>query len=274
MLLHRVAGIAVAFVVLTALFWVLQRIWPSIRGQRTIRAGFVTDCLYWVWTGIATRGMSAVAVALTLLPLALLYGTDLHGLLQGHGFLARQKLWLQAVAIFTAGDFLGYWQHRLFHRRPLWRFHAIHHSSRDLDWLSSVRVHPVNDVLSRMIVAVPLVAVGFNTTIVALYAPFATFYAILLHANLNWDYGPLRFVIASPAFHRWHHTGQAEGLDKNFAGMFPVWDLLFGTFYMPRGRQAEFFGVDEPIPDGFLSQMLHPFRRGGTSISRAPVPSS
>jgi sterol desaturase/sphingolipid hydroxylase (fatty acid hydroxylase superfamily) len=260
-MMHRLAGLAISFAILSALFWILQRLWPSIRGQRVFRQGFATDCLYWIWTAIATRAMTFAAVVVALVPLALLYGTNLRALAHGHGVLAAQPLWLQAVEIFVIGDFLGYWQHRLFHRTSLWRFHAIHHSSRELDWLSSVRLHPVNAVLARLAEAVPLVALGFNTTAVAFYAPFATFYAIFVHANLDWDYGWLRYLVVSPAFHRWHHTSAEEGLDKNFAGAFPVWDLLFGTFYMPKGRQSEIFGVKDSVPDGFWGQMLYPFRR-------------
>ena len=65
----------------------------------------------------------------------------------------------------------------------------------------------------------------------------------LLHANVNWSYGPLRYVVPSPMFHRWHHPTEAEGLETNFAGLFPVIDLAFGTFFMPAGRQPQRFGI-------------------------------
>jgi sterol desaturase/sphingolipid hydroxylase (fatty acid hydroxylase superfamily) len=137
----------------------------------------------------------------------------------------------------------------------------VHHSSQDLDWLSSVRVHPVNDMIARILQAVPIVALGFNVAAVAAFAAVVPIYAITLHANLNWTYGPFRYVIASPAFHRWHHTSADEGRDKNFAGFFPIWDLLFGTFYMPKGEQPRVFGVDDAIPRGLLGQLIYPFRR-------------
>lgn len=257
----QLIGLAVAFVALSLVFFVAQKIWPSVRRQKTFRSGFFTDCIYWLWTPIVTRSITPIAVAIALLPIAALDRMNLKTMLHGHGALATQPLWQQAIEIFVAGDFLGYWQHRLFHGRMLWRFHAIHHSSTELDWLSSVRLHPVNDALSRLVVAVPLVAAGFNTGAVALYAPFATLYAITLHANLSWDYGPVRYAIASPAFHRWHHTSAEEGLDRNFSGGLPLWDLLFGTFYMPRGRQPVSFGIPDPMPTGFLGQMLAPFSR-------------
>jgi len=270
MLSHRLAGLFIAFAVLSLLFGVLQRLSPSIRGQKTFRAGFLTDCIYWLWTPIVTRGITPLVVALALLPLAAYYGTDLRSLLKGHGALAAQPLWLQGLAIFVIGDFLGYWQHRLFHTSRLWPFHAVHHSSNELDWLSSVRLHPVNDVISRLIVALPLVAAGFNVGVVALYAPFTTFYAILIHANLDWDYGPFRYVIASPMFHRWHHTRAEE--NRNFSGGLPLWDLLFGTFHMPRGEKPAAFGIDEPMPQGFVGQMLAPFARKDRDQDQEAVP--
>jgi sterol desaturase/sphingolipid hydroxylase (fatty acid hydroxylase superfamily) len=72
-------------------------------------------------------------------------------------------------------------------------------------------------------------------------------------------------LIASPAFHRWHHTSAEEGRDRNFAGFFPLWDLLFGTFYMPKGAQPEVFGVDDPVPSGLLGQLVYPFRRASSA---------
>jgi len=258
-MVKRFVALLVAFAALFIIFWTLRVLWPGAPQQRTFRRGFVTDCLYWFWTPLVTRAVTPVAVAIALLPFAMLFGMSLKELIGGHGSLAKQPLLVQGMEVFVLGDFLGYWQHRMFHRRALWRFHAIHHSSTELDWLSSVRLHPVNDALSRLMVALPLVFAGFNTSVVAFYAPFTTFYAILVHANVSWDYGPLRFVFASPSFHRWHHTSADEGQDKNFAGALPFWDLLFGTFYMPR-RQPIVFGTKERIRENLLAHLIFPFR--------------
>lgn len=261
-------SIAIGFVVLSAVFFVLQKIWPSVPGQKTFRRGFVTDLFYWAFTPLVTRAITPIAVGVALIPIAVANGVelkDLKTLAEGRGALAEQALWLQAIQIFVIGDFIGYWQHRWFHGGWRWPFHTIHHSSEDLDWLSSVRLHPVNDMLARMIQAVPIVALGYNVGAVALYTVFTTIYAIALHANLNWTFGPLRYVVASPAFHRWHHTSAEEGQDKNFAGFFPLWDLLFGTFYMPKGRQPEVFGVSDPVPKGLIGQLIYPFRRARAS---------
>lgn len=257
-------GLAIGFAIFSAAFFVLQKIWPSIPGQRTFRKGFLTDVVYWVFTPVVTRVVTPIAVGIALIPVAVAHGVPLQELAKGRGVLAAQPLWQQAIQIFVIGDFLGYWQHRWFHGGWRWPFHAVHHSSTELDWLSSVRLHPVNDMLSRIIQAVPIVALGYNVGAVALYTTAATIYAVTLHANLNWTYGPFRYVIASPAFHRWHHTSEAEGRDTNFAGFFPLWDLMFGTFYMPRGRQPEDFGVSDPVPTGLPGQLVYPFRRRET----------
>jgi sterol desaturase/sphingolipid hydroxylase (fatty acid hydroxylase superfamily) len=159
--------------------------------------------------------------------------------------------------------------HRMFHGRRLWRFHAIHHSSEDLDWLSSVRVHPVNDLISRLIPSVVVIMLGFSPLALAGALPFFALYAILLHANVDWDFGPARKLVASPRFHRWHHTGEAEGRDKNFAGLLPLWDILFGTFHMPP-RAPERLGVADPVPRGLIGQLIWPFRKARRSDAASP----
>jgi sterol desaturase/sphingolipid hydroxylase (fatty acid hydroxylase superfamily) len=78
--------------------------------------------------------------------------------------------------------------------------------------------------------------------------------------------------LASPVFHRWHHTSEAEGLDKNFASTFPILDVIFGTYYMPRGRLPEQFGNGEAdYPDDFWGQLVHPFR-WRPKPAQAPAP--
>src|SRR5215469_4523965 len=106
--------LGVAFAVLSFVFFVAQRIWPSVRGQKTFRRGFATDCIYWLWTPIVTRAITPVAVGIALIPIAALYGMNLKTIVHGHGALAAQPLWSQGLEIFVVGDFLGYWQHRLF----------------------------------------------------------------------------------------------------------------------------------------------------------------
>jgi len=261
-------SIVVGLVVGGLAFGSLEALRPAQPAQPRWRKDSPTDLGYWFFTPLVTRAITRASLVVAVVLLALAAGVPLdkehvrvYAAGTGRG-LSRQPAWLQVVEVLVLGDLIGYWSHRLFHRPRLWPFHAVHHSSTQVDWLSSVRLHPVNDVLTRVLQAVPLVLLGFAPGILAAYVPFLSLYAIFLHANVPWTLGPLRYALASPAFHRWHHTTQEEGLDKNFAGLFPVFDLTFGTFYMPPGRQPAAFGITgAPVPSGLLAQLAYPFRK-------------
>jgi sterol desaturase/sphingolipid hydroxylase (fatty acid hydroxylase superfamily) len=259
----QVVGIFIALAGLSAVFYVLERVFPSLPDQRFWRRDSSLDVLYWFCTPLATRAMSkALAGAGVVVALGVLGRHVGPEGLRGFGPISRQPMCLIVLEMLLLGDVIGYWTHRAFHHSRLWNFHAVHHSSRQLDWLSAVRVHPVNDVLSKLALAVPLACLGFPVNALAGYVPFLTFYAILLHANVSWSFGPLRYVIASPLFHRWHHTIEDQGHDKNFAPLFPFVDLLFGTFYMPRLHRPERFGTTRTVvPETFIGQLMFPFRK-------------
>jgi sterol desaturase/sphingolipid hydroxylase (fatty acid hydroxylase superfamily) len=251
------AGIAVALLVLALFFGIIERIAPAIRGLSIWRWHRRIDFLYWFFTPIVTRTASTIAVAVTAFAVVAMTGRA--GLL--HGAVARQPRLVQLLELLLLADLVGYWSHRAFHKRPLWHIHAIHHSSTDLDWLAASRVHPLNEILTRSVQVIPFLLLGFRGDVVAGLVPLLTLYAIFLHANVTWDFGPFRYLLASPAFHRWHHTSEEAGLDHNFAGMFPWLDLLFGTLYLPKGKQPATFGIaGDVVPATFLGQLLYPLR--------------
>lgn len=260
---HTLVGLAVSFAILFAVFRLVDLTRPRGSRMPLFRRGFYTDVAYWLFTPYVTKAITALCVALVAAPIALMaFGeADFERLRGGFGPLSQLPLWLQALAILLIADFIGYWMHRAFHGRRLWRFHAVHHSSVDLDWLSAVRLHPVNDVIMRIAGTLPVLALGFAPAAVAGVVPLLTLMAIVVHANVDWDWGPLRGVVASPRFHRWHHTDEAHARDKNFAGLLPIWDMLFGTYYMPRGTTPESFGTATPVPEGLLGQLWFPFGR-------------
>ncbi|MBY0408511.1 MAG: sterol desaturase family protein, partial [Rickettsiales bacterium] len=152
--------------------------------------------------------------------------------------------------------------HRTFHTSALWPFHAVHHSPTQVDWHSTYRFHPVNVWLTFTLVDTSMMFVGFSMEAVTLMGVFNQLYSAMVHANLNWTFGPFRHVFASPVFHRWHHTTQAQGLNKNFAPTFPLLDIIFGTFHMPEGELPKEYGITGgTVPESFLGQMLYPFRQ-------------
>lgn len=270
-MLKQTIGMVVGFFLLSAVFWVIQKISPNIRGQKWMRRGFWADVAYYIFTPLVTKVITRSLIIIPALLLVVIMGVSVQELqdkqYKGFGPLSLQPLWLQGIEIFILGDFISYWMHRFFHTGRWWKFHAVHHSSQELDWLSSVRVHPVNDAATKLAQVFPLLFLGFNPFILAAYTPIITFYAIFLHANVNWDFGPLRSVIASPVFHRWHHTKEDEALDKNFAGFFPVFDMMFGTYYMPKGKYPTEFGIFEEMPDNIVGQLAFPFKDNAESTA-------
>jgi sterol desaturase/sphingolipid hydroxylase (fatty acid hydroxylase superfamily) len=265
-------GVLITLIALSVIFFVVERIAGRGRNreQPVFRRGWFTDVVYWFATIFLTKPFTRLLIILPLSVLILSQATSIEalklGAYAGYGPLSRQPVWLQAIQIYVLVDLCGYWTHRLFHSGNWWPFHAVHHSSEDLDWLGSLRVHPVNDLVNKLAQASPVLLMGYNPTVTLSTAPVLTFYAIFIHANVNWDFGPLRCVIATPVFHRWHHSRDREAWDKNFAGLLPFWDILFGTYYMPKDRYPENFGSCEPMPKGYLGQLVEPFawilRRG------------
>jgi sterol desaturase/sphingolipid hydroxylase (fatty acid hydroxylase superfamily) len=240
-------GLAVALAAASIVFGLIERRWCWRQGRRT-------DLLWWFITPFFSRASAFAAVVVVGVAAAVVRRPV------GATWFRIQPAALQAVEVLVATDLMGYWIHRAFHRRPLWRIHAVHHSSEVLDWLSASRVHPLNELVTRVVQLLPLYLAGFDPRVVGAAVPLLTLHAIFIHAAVSWDFGPLRYAISSPRFHRWHHTSEAEGLDRNFAGLFPWIDLLFGTFYMPRDRQPRAFGVAGGLPAGFAGQLLYPFR--------------
>jgi len=270
----QVVGILMALAGVGALLYATERLLPAVRGQPLWRRDSRVDLLYWLVTPLVIRAVSKIlAFGVTVVALSALDRQTGARISDGFGPVVQQPQWLMLLELLVLGDLIGYWVHRWFHSRRLWRFHAVHHSSRRLDWLSALRVHPVNDLVTKLVQTAALAGLGFPLKALAGYVLFLTFYSALLHANLNWSFGPLRYVIASPLFHRWHHTTEEQGFDKNYALVFPVLDLAFGTFYLPRGVQPTRFGTSSTrIPDTFIGQLAFPFRRAEHSLGNPESP--
>jgi len=264
--------VIVGFAVLLVVFRGLDRLRPPERRTPLLRRGLATDLAYWLTSPFVNHYVVGLVVLVVVAAFAqLAYGQiQKEQIMAGFGPLSRLPPLVQALAMLVLADFVGYWMHRLVHGRRLWPFHAVHHSSETLDWLSSVRGHPVNELVSRIATTLPLLALGFAPSAALWVAPVFALFGVLLHANLDWDFGRLRSVIASPVFHRWHHATDPEARNKNFAGLFPVWDILFGTYYMPRNRLPGSFGTDSPVSKGIIGQLAFPFRR--LPRSEAPRP--
>jgi len=243
--------------ILAMVFVPLEQLFARRLDQGLLRPEWRTDVAHFAVSHL----MIQVIVLLTLTPAALFFRWALHPALHEH--VAAQPKLLQFVEIVAVADLTQYGVHRLFHRVPfLWRFHQIHHSSRDLDWLASSRLHLVDIVVTRALSFVPIYVLGFGAGPIYAYVIFVSFQTIWIHANMRFRFGVLRWVLATPEFHHWHHGAEAEAVDKNFAVHLPVIDYLFGTFHLPRNRWPERYGIaGNPVPDGYLAQLTYPLRQ-------------
>ncbi len=178
----------------------------------------------------------------------------------GLRFITGLPLPLQAVVYVVVGDFLAYWVHRAFHGHLLWPIHAIHHSATDVDWTTSNRFHPLNTLMGSMVITISLLYMGISPKVVIVMAYPDAIYAYFVHSNLNFTLGPCKYLLASPVFHRWHHTLPHQGGNKNFGATFALWDYLFGTFYMPEAMLPQRYGLEaSAFPTSFVGQLVHPF---------------
>lgn len=264
-----IARTAIGFVILCGLFWAIESIWPEDRSQPKWRRGSLTDTAYFFILIPIAKFLSTVAIIIAFV-LTVRFIPKL-----GVAQLGSQPQWLQVLEVILLGDIFGYWIHRAFHRVPaLWPYHAVHHSSEQIDWLASVRVHPVNSVVTKLGSTVPFFFLGFSKLTLGAYIGFLAIYPLVLHANVAWSYGPFRTLIASPAYHRWHHTAEREGLNKNLSGLFPFIDVLFGTYYFPRRASSVYGLYRERMSTNIFTQLAYPFRRRKHPASRhtTPVP--
>ena len=165
------------------------------------------------------------------------------------------------------GDFAYYWAHRAQHALPaLWRLHAIHHSPTKLDWLVNTRAHPLDLSLSQIaafammyIVGVAKLDGGGADPVASIVVVITTAQAFFVHANTRLRLGWLEKVLVTPAFHHWHHANDGPATDnKNFGGIFPFWDRLFGTLHLPPDALPQRYGISAHIPAALWRQLLLP----------------
>lgn len=226
------------------------------------------DWAYWLvtplFTGLLTRVTTLGIAAGVALAAGLPFhdANDLMDVFHARSPVAGWPLALQALVALVMVDFLSYWSHRVRHQRWFWPLHAVHHSAEKLDWLAAARMHPLDDLADNVVVFLPVLLLGFDPRIFVSLGPALILHTLFLHASVRLSLGPLRFVIATPDFHRWHHAVEIEARDANYGGVLAIWDVMFGTFRMPRERATR-FGVDEAskMPEQLGPQLVVPIVR-------------
>jgi len=163
------------------------------------------------------------------------------------------------LLVILAADFVEFVSRRAYHEVPfLWRIHAIHHSPKAMDWLSGSRLHFLKPLVTHSVVLAPIFLLGFPQETIFAYLIFISVQSVLIHSNIRMDVGWLRCLIVATPFHHWHHTADAEALGKNYTARPPLFDMLFGTFFLPAGRWPRHYGTVKPVPKNMLGQFLYP----------------
>ncbi len=254
---------------LMAVFVPLERLF-SVHPQKIFRRSFPTDLGYYFLNSLLPN-------ALLIVPTAFLaWGVHSVVPLGVHSLIAGMPLWMRLAAALAVGEFGFYWGHRWAHEIPLlWRFHAIHHSAEEIDWLVNSRAHPFDIVFVRLCGFVPMYALGLAQpmrgqkldTVPLLIMLLGTMWGFFVHANLRWRFGWLALLVSTPAFHHWHHTND-EHVNKNYASMLPFMDKLFGTWYLPKKQWPLQYGIDAPLAPGLAAQLLQPLSNASDTQDR------
>lgn len=252
-ILEWIVPTAASFLLLAVVFGPLERLFPARPGQRVLRPELVIDACFFIGQYLAFTALATMLLGLVhrgvgaILPAGELRATvrALHPAVQG-------------VIALVLGDLAVYWFHRACHKvEILWRFHAVHHSAEQLDWLAAHREHPFDGMVTQLAINLPGILLGVSFEALGALVVLRGMWAIFIHSNVSLPIGPLRYVLGEPALHHWHHARVRE-TEHNFANLAPYLDLLFGTYHRPEKEDYD-LGLVDPWPRGYLTQLVRPF---------------
>jgi sterol desaturase/sphingolipid hydroxylase (fatty acid hydroxylase superfamily) len=246
--MHVILALALIFL----LFIFLEKRFP-LHKKKTFRPGWLTDLTHY----FVNQYLVEVGVFLLAIPLYLFLGWAIDNPLSKA--IATQSAPIQFLEAILVAELAFYWIHRAAHTVPyLWQFHAIHHSSEQLDFLSAVRFHPVDMALARVGVGLPLVLLGFSAETFGGYLLWSTLNSVFVHANIRWRIPIwMWWLVVPPRYHHWHHS--KDVINKNFGH--PILDLVFGSFYYPRSLKPMSYGINEIVPRKYWHQLIFPWQK-------------
>ncbi len=276
-IVQQVVHLTIWLALLTLVFVTLERFF-TLRPAPGRRKELPRDIAYYFLNNLLPTAMLALCAAV----LASAFGRLLPSAFTAQ--VASLPIWVRSLGVFVVGEIGYYWGHRWMHVNPfLWRFHAVHHAAEHVDWLTNTRAHPIDMIFGRLCGLVPIYALGLvqpghageTLPVLALIASqlFGVVWSFFIHANVRWRFGPFEHLLATPAFHHWHHTNDKVFRDRNFASTLPILDRLFGTLHLPR-EWPEVYGIDAPMSRSLSGQLLDPIvprRRSVSGTARVPT---
>lgn len=132
-------------------------------------------------------------------------------------------------------SFVNYWEHRLWHTKVFWPIHRFHHSATEFTILTNLRNHFTEGLLSPFFFTLPLMLMGAPAEIVNVIMAINLFQGFITHMRGEISYGWIgKYLWCDPIFHKVHHSLDKNHINKNFSGMLPIWDVLFGTYAPPK----------------------------------------
>jgi lathosterol oxidase len=242
---------------MTVIFIPIELFFPKNKNQTKFHEEWRTDLVYFVISHLFIQFFGVI----TQKPAVLFFGWI--GLDKVHLWVQQLPFILGLLLAFFTTDLFQYWAHRIFHNHVyLWRFHSVHHSTQHMDWLAGSRTHFIDIFFTRAMTFIPLYVLGFPTAVFNAYIIFIAIHAVLIHANTRINFGPLKYIFTTPQYHHWHHCEDPKYYGKNFASIFPVIDMMFGTYYLPGNTWPAGTGVHEgSYPKGFIKQTMYPFTK-------------
>jgi len=272
-------SIAIQFITLMAIFSFIESLWPSSRAHNWWRRPLLVDLCAWLihpltlGAGIALASAAVNAFTVTLPP-----HEPWFIITAFREIVMEWPSWVQIAVAFLLADFLSYWIHRAYHHFPVfWSFHVVHHTSEELDWLSTSRLHPLSQIADTAVVAAMLLLMGLPVTAVVAANIIIGASALLVHANVRWNFGFLQNLLVSPLFHQWHHACVDENSRDhigNYGATLSIWDRMFGTWSLPAFKRPSRFGVEDGPRVTLLDLVVHPLRACWRLISGTSTPES
>lgn len=154
-------------------------------------------------------------------------------------------VWWTWILAFVVYDLCYYWAHRMSHEVNLfWSGHVVHHQSEEYNLSVALRQSWFQGVWTAP-AYLPMALLGFDTTQLLIVGGINLIYQFWIHTEMIDRMGFLESFMNTPSHHRVHHGRNPKYIDKNHAGVFIIWDRIFGTFQVEEERPV--YGITTPI---------------------------